>query len=187
MTVEQPAIPTNRRARELVDGASRGVSGGTGLTGRTRTLPLCPTARGAHPGARRGAGDALRVDRSPVPGAVEEMPGRGSPTPYSRRAATEDTDSHGVTIGAEEKAAIRRSPGSRDESVFTAPSAFDVRRDPAPHLVFGASTHTCLGPAPAPAEPRVLPDGVLGRVARCEVTGEIPAAPRRPVELVPAN
>jgi cytochrome P450 len=69
--------------------------------------------------------------------------------------------------------------GNRDESVFANPYAFDITRNPNPHIAFGRGTHFCLGAALARMEIRVVVDALLDRVGEVSLTG--------PVEYVRSN
>ncbi|MGP3966648.1 cytochrome P450 [Streptomyces sp. 6N223] len=138
---------------------------------------------------------ALRADRSLLPGAVEEILRWSSPTPYNRRTATRDTEFGGAAIKAGEKITFWWASANRDESVFTDPTRFDIRRSPNPHLAFGHGTHSCLGEQLARIEARLLLEELLDRVEEIRVAGEVTWAPsnkhtvilRMPVELVPAR
>ena len=59
---------------------------------------------------------------------------------------------------------------NRDEDVFVAADAFDVRRDPNPHLAFGFGPHFCLGAALARLELRCMLDEVLPRLHDLRLT-----------------
>jgi cytochrome P450 len=136
---------------------------------------------------------ALREDRALLPGAIEEMLRWSSPTPYNRRTAVQDVTFRDAEIKAGQKVTFWWASANRDESVFTDPERFDIRRTPNPHLAFGHGTHSCLGPQLARIEIRLLLEALLDRVARIEVTGDVLWAPsnkhtvalRMPVELVP--
>ena len=108
--------------------------------------------------------DALRVDRSLMPSAVEEILRWTTATLYNRRTATRDTDLNGHRIAQGEKVALWWPSANRDESVFDEPFRFDIRRDPNPHLTFGHRTHFCLGANLARMEIRVIVDEVLNRL-----------------------
>ena len=114
---------------------------------------------------------ALRADRSLLPGAVEEMLRWTPPNPYNRRTATCDVDFGGAQIRAGDKVTLWWASGNRDETVFADPSAFDIRRDPNPHLSFGAGPHRCLGDHLARLEMRVLLEALLDRVADIQPAG----------------
>ncbi len=117
--------------------------------------------------------DALRADRSLLPGAVEEMLRWASSTIYNRRTATGDTELHGRVIGAGDKVVLWWQAANFDERAFGDPQAFDVRRDPNPHLAFGAGSHFCLGATLARLEVRLVFEGLLERVERIEPVGPV--------------
>ncbi|MBV9088559.1 MAG: cytochrome P450 [Mycobacteriaceae bacterium] len=125
------------------------------------------------------AWEQLRVDRSGLPTAVEEMLRWASSTPYNRRTATRDVVLRGQTIRAGDKVTLWWASANRDESAFTDPHTFDITRNPNPHLAFGRGSHFCLGAALARMEMRVMFDVLLDRVAGATLTG--------PVEYVRSN
>lgn len=116
---------------------------------------------------------ALREDRSLLPGAVEEILRWASPTPYNRRTATQDTQIGGVRIGAGEKVTLWWASANRDETVFPDPFRFDIRRQPNPHLAFGVGGHNCLGEQVGRMEMRVLLDALLEGTEKFEITGPV--------------
>ena len=69
--------------------------------------------------------------------------------------------------------------GNRDEEIFDEPFAFNIDRNPNPHLAFGYGAHHCLGHLFAKMEMRALFTELLGRLEEIEVTG--------PVSRVKAN
>ncbi len=115
--------------------------------------------------------DALRADRSLLPGAIEEMLRWASSTIYNRRTATGDVERHGQTIRAGDKVVLWWQAANFDERVFDDPHRFDLRRDPNPHVAFGLGTHFCLGANLARLEIGLVFDGLLDRVARPEALG----------------
>lgn len=137
---------------------------------------------------------ALRADRSLVPGAVEEILRWTSPTPYNRRTATRDIRIRDAQIRAGDKVTLWWTSANRDEDVFSSPSSFDIRRSPNPHLAFGAGSHNCFGDQFGRLEMRVVLEALLDRVARIELTGPVAWAAsnkhtvllRMPVALTPA-
>jgi methyl-branched lipid omega-hydroxylase len=81
-----------------------------------------------------------------LPGAVEEIVRYASPVIWMRRTATRDTELNGHEFKAGDKFLLFYWSGNRDESVFTDPEAFDIARDPNPHIGFGGpGPHFCLG------------------------------------------
>ncbi len=123
--------------------------------------------------------EALRSDRSLMPGAVEEILRWTSATLYNRRTATRATELRGHAIAAGDKVTLWWPSANRDESVFEDPFRFDIRRDPNPHLTFGHRTHFCMGANLARMEIRVILDEVLDRLEGFELDG--------PVERVRTN
>jgi cytochrome P450 len=117
--------------------------------------------------------EALRADRSLLPGAVEEILRWASSTIYNRRTATEDVTLHGRTIRAGDKVVLWWQAADFDERAFDRPLDFDVRRSPNPHLAFGVGSHFCLGANLARLEISLVLDGLLDRVDRIESNGPV--------------
>ena len=116
---------------------------------------------------------ALRADRSLLPGAVEEILRWTSPTPYNRRTATRDFRIRDTQIRAGDKVTLWWTSANRDEDVFSNPFAFDIRRNPNPHLAFGYGSHTCFGDHLGRLELRVVLETLLDRIERIELTGQV--------------
>ena len=107
----------------------------------------------------------LRTDPSLIPGAVEEL------LRFSRlgglapaRVTTEDVHLGGVTIPAGEEVIPLFASANRDPSVFRDPERFDVSRDAAHHLSFGAGVHHCVGAQLARVELQEAFCGLIGRL-----------------------
>ncbi|MET0699846.1 MAG: cytochrome P450 [Mycobacterium sp.] len=80
------------------------------------------------------------------PTAVEEILRWASPVTYMRRTLKEDIVLRGTRMAAGEKVTMWYQSANRDEATFTDPWTFDLRRDPNPHVSFGAGgIHYCLG------------------------------------------
>jgi hypothetical protein len=94
----------------------------------------------------------LTEDLSGVPSAVEEMLRFDSPLHLFERTATAPAEIGGITVEPGEKIAALLGAANRDPEVFDDPDRFDIRRDPNPHLAFGAGIHFCLGAPLARAE-----------------------------------
>lgn len=107
----------------------------------------------------------LRADPELIPGAVEELLrcarlGGMAPT----RVTSEDVEIGGVTIPAGEQVIPLLGTANRDASVFSDPERFDVTRDAAGHLTFGAGPHHCLGAQLARVELQEAFRGLIGRL-----------------------
>lgn len=70
---------------------------------------------------------------------------------YSRQT-TQEVDLAGVTLPAGARLGICILSANRDETVWNNAAAFDIRREPKPHLAFGKGVHVCLGAWVARAE-----------------------------------
>lgn len=105
--------------------------------------------------------------------AVEEIVRWASPVVYMRRTLSEDVELRGVTMAAGDKVTLWYCSANRDESKFADPWAFDVARDPNPHLGFGGGgAHFCLGANLARREIRVLFDELRRQMPDFTVTQE---------------
>ncbi|MFI6513272.1 cytochrome P450 [Streptosporangium sp. NPDC050855] len=117
--------------------------------------------------------EALRRDRSLLPGAIEEILRWASPTPYNRRTATRDIEFRGAKIKAGDKVTFWWASANRDESVFDDPFTFDIRRAHNPHLAFGFGSHSCLGERMGRLDVRLVLEALLDRVERIRLTGPV--------------
>ena len=112
----------------------------------------------------------LRDDPTLIPSAVEEMLRWATPVKNMNRTATRDVELCGQQIREGDRMLLLYPSANRDEAVFTDPYRFDVRRDPNPHVAFGAyGRHHCLGAPLARLELRVLFEELLARFADIEL------------------
>lgn len=108
---------------------------------------------------------ALREDPRLLPCAVEEMLRWVSPIKNMVRTTTREVTLGGVELPEGAQLLALYPSANRDEDVFPNVDAFDITRDPNPHLAFGFGTHFCLGNQLARLELRVMFDRVLARLA----------------------
>ncbi|HEY8122026.1 MAG TPA: cytochrome P450 [Myxococcota bacterium] len=108
---------------------------------------------------------ALRKDRALLESAIEEMLRFTTPVVQFQRTATRDTELRGVKIREGQSVVVFYPSANRDEEVFAKPDAFDIRRDPNPHVAFGGGgSHFCLGASLARLEIRCMFEELLDRV-----------------------
>ncbi len=117
----------------------------------------------------------VRSNPALIPSAVEEILRWANPLHYFRRTATKDTELAGVKIEAGQKVAMIYTSGNRDSAVFDNPHAFDIHRNPNPHLSFGIGEHFCLGVHLARLEGRIFFEELFNEFSEIELCGE----PRR--------
>lgn len=97
--------------------------------------------------------------------AADEVIRWATPVIQFRRQTTEDTTVGGVAIPADEKVVVYYLSANRDEDVFDDPYAFDVGRDPNPHIAFGGGgPHFCLGAHLARLEVRCIFEAIAERM-----------------------
>ncbi|MDR3661420.1 MAG: cytochrome P450 [Mycobacterium sp.] len=102
--------------------------------------------------------------------AVEEFVRWSTPVMQFARFATQDTELAGQRISAGDKVGLFYCSANRDETVFDAPDAFNLRRTPNPHFGFGGGgPHFCLGNQLARVELRNLFRELLTRMKRIEL------------------
>ncbi|MYC45909.1 MAG: cytochrome P450 [Acidimicrobiia bacterium] len=123
-----------------------------------------------HPDQRRiWAEDFEGVAHS----AIEEIVRIASPVTYMRRTALCDTELEGQKIDEGDQVVMHYLCANRDESTFDDPLAFDVRRDPNPHVGFGGpGPHYCLGAHLARREIKVMFRELFSRIGDIRATGE---------------
>ena len=95
---------------------------------------------------------------------------------HFRRTATCDTELNGQQIREGEKVVLWYVSSNRDESRYSEPDRFDVRRNPE-HQAFGAGgRHFCLGTALARLELKIMLEETLARYPQIELAGAPVAA-----------
>lgn len=110
---------------------------------------------------------AVRDDPDIGANATDECIRWTSPVRHFLRSATRDTSVGGVDIPEGGRVLLSYPSANRDETVFTDPGTFDLRRPDADKMLsFGIGAHFCLGSQFARREVRSL----LGAMAR-QLTG----------------
>ncbi len=104
---------------------------------------------------------------------VDEIVRWGSPVIWMRRTVASDTVLGGTELHEGDKVIMFYNSANRDEDVFEDPFTFDVRRDPNPHIGFGAAgPHFCLGAHLARQEIDVMFRRLFERLPDIAATGE---------------
>jgi cytochrome P450 family 142 subfamily A polypeptide 1 len=94
------------------------------------------------------------------------------------RTATQDVVIGDQKIQQGQQLLLFYPSANRDGEVFADGQAFDIRRQPNPHIAFGFGTHFCLGAALARLECRLMFTELLRRLPDLELmTGD--PLPRR--------
>jgi hypothetical protein len=89
--------------------------------------------------------------------AAEEIVRWVSPVNLFRRTVTRDTELSGQRLAEGDKVVLFYASANRDEHIFADAFAFDVGREPNPHVGYGGGgPHFCLGRHLAALELRVL-------------------------------
>ncbi|GHE91377.1 cytochrome P450 [Streptomyces longispororuber] len=108
--------------------------------------------------------------------AAEEIVRWATPVVAFQRTATEDTELGGARIRRGDRVGIFYSSANHDPDVFDDPDAFDITRDPNPHLGFGGGgPHFCLGKSLAVLEIDLIFDAVAAAMPDLRLAG----GPRR--------
>ncbi|MBZ6472185.1 cytochrome P450 [Streptomyces griseocarneus] len=108
--------------------------------------------------------------------AAEEIVRWATPVLSFQRTATCDTELGGVRIAKGQRVGLFYASANHDPEVFDAPGAFDITRDPNPHLGFGGGgPHFCLGKSLAVLEIGLVFDAIADAVPGIRQAGE----PRR--------
>jgi cytochrome P450 len=115
----------------------------------------------------------LRADPALMPLAAEEIVRFVSPSKHKFRIATRDCEIGGQPIRKGDWVVGWLVSANRDEAVFSGPDAFDVGRNPNPHLAYSVGEHSCLGRHLARLEIRSMVPAVLARLPDMEVSGDL--------------
>jgi methyl-branched lipid omega-hydroxylase len=108
-----------------------------------------------------------------APTAIEEIVRWASPVIFMRRTLTGPASLSGQPFEEGDKVILFYSSANRDEDVFDEPYRFDIRRDPNPHVGFGAAgPHFCLGTHLARREITVMYRELFRRLPDITASGE---------------
>jgi cytochrome P450 len=106
----------------------------------------------------------VQQDRSLIPIAMEEGLRVETPLTMVMRTTTEEVEIGGKTIPANTQIDLCMGSANRDESRWTDPNTFDIRRPRQAHIAFAGGIHMCLGMHLARLETRVMLNSLLDRV-----------------------
>ncbi|MGP3956220.1 cytochrome P450 [Nonomuraea sp. 3N208] len=116
--------------------------------------------------------DRLVADPTLAKTAADEIVRWISPVNLFRRTSTKDQELGGQQIKADDKVVVFYAAANRDTAVFPDAEAFDIGRDPNPHIGFGGGgAHFCLGNHLAKLELRILFEQLARRRPRLRQTG----------------
>jgi cytochrome P450 len=104
---------------------------------------------------------ALRADRSLMVQTIEEALRWESPVTTVPRTCTRDTEVEGTFFPAGAHVAVNVAAANRDPARWDRPEAFDIFREPKPHVAFGSGPHMCLGMHLARMETTIAVDALL--------------------------
>jgi cytochrome P450 len=123
-----------------------------------------------HPGQR----ELLLADfDARIAKACDEIVRHATPVIQFRRTLTRDHEMNGMAYRKGDKVLLFYNSANRDESVFTDPDAFDITRDPNPHVGFGGpGPHYCLGAHLARREMSVMFRELFTRLPGIRAAGE---------------
>ena len=107
-----------------------------------------------------------------VPDGIEELMRYDTPLQMFERWVLDDSEIHGVHVPRGHEVALLFGSANRDPEVFEHPDELRLRRDPNPHMSFGAGIHFCLGAPLARLELQISFSTVLRRLPRLELVSE---------------
>ena len=106
----------------------------------------------------------VQQDRSLIPAAIEEGLRVETPLTMVMRTTTAEVEIGGKTIPAHAQIDMCMGSANRDESRWTDPNRFDIRRPRQAHIAFAGGIHMCLGMHLARLETRVMLNSLFDRV-----------------------
>lgn len=110
----------------------------------------------------------LRVQPLLLPAAIEEILRIYGPLVANRRITTRPVEIGGRKIAAGERISLIWISANRDGRIFGDPEVFQLNRDPAANLLYGAGIHICPGAPLARMEMRLAMEELLARTTRIQ-------------------
>lgn len=115
---------------------------------------------GTHPDQWR----ELRENPELAPSVVNEVLRLEAPAQLFGRIVATPADIGGTPVDEGQRLAVVYASANRDERQYPDPDRFDIRRNPAGHLTFGAGLHACAGQYLAKLELRATLDAMIDQV-----------------------
>lgn len=122
-----------------------------GLDTVTDTLECSFAFLAQHPDHQRQLAD----DGELCVRAVEELLRYESPVPTVNRVAMSDASLAGCPVSKGQRVDVLLAAANHDPALFPEPDRVDFRREPNPHIAFGAGIHRCVGSNLARLELRI--------------------------------
>ena len=126
-----------------------------------------------------------RLRKAPelLPTAVEEVLRYRSPLQWMMRTPRRDIKVCGEQIPAGKLVLPVIGSANRDPRQFPQAAAFDISRDPNPHVAFGHGIHFCLGAALSRIEAKIALSDLLARFKNFELATDQPSEPRQALNV----
>ena len=109
------------------------------------------------------------ADPARIPQWAEETLRYDTSSQMLGRIAAHDVELHGQRIPAGDRVLLLAGAANRDPEVFPEPDRYDLDRDTAHSVSFGAGRHFCMGAALARLEARVALEELVGLVADYDI------------------
>ena len=125
--------------------------------------------------ANRGEWDKLKLDRSLLTGAIEEILRYESPVARQPRLMKQDAELSGHQIQKGQMVFQMLNAANRDPAYFEDPDSFDIGRKNNRHIAFGVGIHFCVGAVLSRAEGQIVFGTLLERAPAMRLVNEEPA------------
>lgn len=119
-----------------------------------------------------GLRDRLLLDRSLIPGVIDESLRLHPPVWNMGRTVAQPAEVREVSMCPGEKVMLAYAAGNRDPERFPDPETFNPDRMSNQHLAFGSGRHRCVGESLAKIELRLALQYVLDTIPDVELDGE---------------